>query len=200
MKRSTKEIILKVMVFGLTLTCLMVIGAVMQMSASKPSASAALCEYENAVVEAEPVEFNQVEIEYEPIYPAYSEEDLYDMAAAIYNEAGADSCSDETRRLVGYVILNRVNDPRYPNTIQGVLKQRSQYGRFYWTGIKFADRASLPQEQHAVQRAYRIAKECLEANTIPIPKTVLFQAEFKQGVKVYSHQDGMYFCYAKEVK
>lgn len=139
-------------------------------------------------------------IETEKPKPSYTDEELYYMAAAIYNEAGGNACSDETRRLVGYVILNRVNDSRFPNTIKGVLEQRSQYGRFHWTGIKFADRASLPQEQSAVERAYKIARECLEAEIIPIPSNVVFQAEFHQGVGLYSYQDGIYFCYAQEVK
>lgn len=186
MKRRNR---LGILVLVLVFTCLILLGAEVNTNASEPSVYTT----ENAVAAcAEPVEI-------EP-QPKYSEEELFYMAAAIYNEAGADYCSDDTRRLVGYVILNRVNDPRYPNTIKGVLEQKRQYGRFYWTGIKFASRASRPQEKHAVERAYRIAKECLEADTIPIPKTVVFQAEFKQGVKVYSHQNGIYFCHAKEVK
>ena len=104
--------------------------------------------------------------------PTYSEKELFYMAAAIYNESGGDSCSNETRTLVGYVILNRVNDSRFPNTIKGVLEQKHQYGLFYLTGIKFADRHTLPQEQRAVNRAYRIAKQVLETKEIPIPASV----------------------------
>jgi len=127
----------------------------------------------------------------------YTQDELFCMAAAIYNEAGGDKCSDESRELVGYVILNRVNDSRFPNTIREVLEAKRQYGRFYWTGVKFADRSSLPQEQHAVKRAYEIAKKVLTTPS-PIPKTVVFQAGFKQGDGVYKYIDGIYFCY-KEV-
>lgn len=130
--------------------------------------------------------------------PTYTEDDLFCMAAAIYNEAGGDMCSDETRLLVGYVILNRVNSPRFPNTIREVLEAKRQYGEFYWTGVKFADRSSKPEEQHAVKRAYEIAKRVLTEPS-PIPKTVVFQAEFKQGTGVYKYQDGIYFCYSEEV-
>jgi hypothetical protein len=130
--------------------------------------------------------------------PTYTEDDLFCMAAAIYNEAGGDMCSDETRLLVGYVILNRVNSPGFPNTIREVLEAKGQYGKFYWTGVKFADRSSKPEEQHAVERAYEIAKRVLsEPSTIP--ETVVFQAEFEQGTGVYKYQDGIYFCHAKEV-
>lgn len=132
--------------------------------------------------------------------PAYTEDDLFCMAAAIYNEAGGDDCSDETRRMVGYVILNRVKDSRFPDSIRAVLEQHSQYSPFYLTGVKFADRSTLPQEQHAVERAYRIAEKVLEAENIPIPSTVVFQAQFKQGTSIYKYQDDMYFCHAEEVK
>ena len=130
----------------------------------------------------------------------YTQDELFYMAAAIYNEAGGDYCSDDTRRLVGYVILNRVNDARFPDTIKEVLEQKNQYGLFYYTGIKFADRHTLPQEQHAVERAYEIAKEVLETESIPIPSSVVFQAEFEQGTSIYRYQDGLYFCHAEEVK
>lgn len=130
--------------------------------------------------------------------PTYTEDELFCMAAAIYNEAGGNSCSDETRTMVGYVILNRVKDERFPNTIREVLEAKKQYGRFYWTGVKFADRSSKPEEKAAVERAYTIAKKVLtEPSTIP--ETVVFQAEFEQGVGVYKYEDGIYFCYAKEV-
>lgn len=131
--------------------------------------------------------------------PAYTEDELFCMAATIYNEAGSNSCSDDTRRLVGYVVLNRVNDSRFPDTIRGVLEQKGQYGNFYWTGVKFADRHTNPNEQVAVDRAYRIAKEVLETEDIPIPDTVVFQAGFTQGTSVYRYQDELYFCHIREV-
>lgn len=146
-------------------------------------------------VEAAVSEVVSSEVEPEPeSEPAYTEDELFYMAATIYNEAGSDSCSDDTRRLVGYVVLNRVNSSRFPNTIKGVLEQKRQYGTFYRTGIKFADRHTLPQEKNAVDRAYRIAKEVLEMEEIPIPSSVVFQAEFRQGSSIYKYQDGIYFC------
>lgn len=136
----------------------------------------------------------------ECVESTYTQDELFCMAAAIYNEAGGDACSDETRFLVGYVILNRVNDSRYPDTIREVLEQKDQYGRFYYTGIKFADRGESYWESYAQDRAYQVAEEVLKTrNNIPIPPTVVFQSEHKQGVSVYKYQDGLYFCYAEEV-
>lgn len=122
------------------------------------------------------------------------------MAAVIYNEAGGDMCTDEHRAMVGYVVLNRVNDPRFPGSIREVLEQRGQYAGM-GNGVEFAKRHTNPGEKHAVERAYRIAQEVLEnRNNIPIPRNVVFQAQFKQGIGVYKQIGNTYFCYAKEVK
>ena len=43
------------------------------------------------------------------------------LACGIYNEAGGDACSDDCRRYVGDVMLNRVEDSRFPDTLEGVL-------------------------------------------------------------------------------
>lgn len=131
----------------------------------------------------------------------YTDDELFCMAAAIYNEAGGDACSDDTRRMVGYVILNRVNDDRYPNTVREVLEDKGQYGRFYYTGVEFVNRSDSYWESCAQDRAYRIAEEVLKSrNNIPIPSNVVFQSEYEQGVSIYKHQDGLYFCCAREVK
>lgn len=68
-------------------------------------------------------------------------EDLEMLACVIYQEAGGDECSDECRIDVGDVVLNRVADSRFPDTLEGVLTQRGQYGRFSTTGIVWPERA-----------------------------------------------------------
>ena len=185
------------LVVGLMFACLILFTLLIRVGTSKADLPSAIQPQPVQILKA--AEFKPLKLEVVE-KSSYTDEELFYLAAAIYNEAGEDACSDDTRRLVGYVILNRVNDSRFPNTIKSVLEQKNQYGRFHWTGIKFADRASLPQEKNAVDRAYIIAKEVLEAKTIPIPSTVVFQAEFEQGISIYSYQDGMYFCHAKEVK
>lgn len=131
----------------------------------------------------------------------YTEDELFCMAAAIYNEAGGDECSDTTRRLVGYVILNRVNHSAYPDTIREVLEDRGQYGMFYYTGVEFVNRGSTASEEQAIERAYIIAEEVLQNRyNVPIPSNVVFQAEFEQGDSIYTCQDGLYFCSIEEVR
>lgn len=130
------------------------------------------------------------DVEPEEEAPAYSAEDLEMLACAIYCEAGGDACTDETRRMVGEVILNRVADPRFPDTIAGVLTQKSQYGRFHWTGVVWPSRAA--HEPEAVERAYRCAEAVLTEPRL-LPEDVVFQAEFVQG-EIVASAPGYYFC------
>lgn len=125
--------------------------------------------------------------------PAYTAKELEMLALVIYQEAGGDACSDETRRMVGTVVMNRIADNRYPDTMHEVITQKGQYGRLYWTGTIWPQRASKPEETHAVERAYTIAEEILQG-VRALPEDVIYQAEFKQGTEVVAHQDGLYFC------
>lgn len=125
--------------------------------------------------------------------PVYSAEDLEALALIIYQEAGGDNCSDETRLMVGTVVLNRVADERYPDTIAAVATEYKQYGRLYWTGLVWPERASKAEEAHAVKRAYDCATQLLDGYRA-LPKDVIFQAEFAQGTEVVAQQDGFYFC------
>lgn len=123
----------------------------------------------------------------------YDEEELDMLACTIYREAGGDYYCDECRRRVADVVLNRIADDRYPDTMYEVLTQRSQYGRFHWTGIVWPDRASDLTELYAVERAYRIAEEVLLGNHSELyGQGYIYQAEFKQG-KDNIHCCGHYF-------
>ena len=124
----------------------------------------------------------------------YTDEELEILALIVYQEAGGDIVSDDTRRLVAQVFLNRVNDSRFPDSFYEVATAERQYGRLYWTGIVWPDRASSQVEAHAVERAYKIAQEVLESDEPVCPEGVIFQAEFVQG-DIYAEQDGMYFCF-----
>jgi hypothetical protein len=160
---------------------------------------------EYVLVISEPVDVVEVPVEPEvvqvvaeieaPAEPekAYSEEDLEMLALVIYQEAGGDACSDETRLMVGNVVMNRVADDRFPNTIEEVLLQERQYGRLHWTGLVWPERASQSVEAHAVQRAYDCAERVLNGELL-LPEDVIWQAEFKQGTEVVAEQDGFYFC------
>ena len=129
----------------------------------------------------------------------FTGEQLEILAIIIYQEAGGDKCSDDTRRKVGSVFLNRVNSPLFPDTFKEVATAKNQYGRLSKTGIKWPDRASNELEKHAVDRAYSIAEELLIGGSI-LPENVIWQSEFPQGDGTHCYQDGFYFCYSEVIK
>ena len=124
--------------------------------------------------------------------PAYTQEDLDLLALVIYQEAGADFCTDETRIMVGSVVMNRVADDRFPDTIYEVLTQEGQYGRLHWTGPVWPSRAKHHTEAHAVERAYTIAERILQGERV-LPADVIFQSEYIMG-EIVAVSDGFYFC------
>lgn len=124
--------------------------------------------------------------------PLYSDGDREILALIIYQEAGGDACSDLTRLRVGSVFMNRVESGKYPDTFKGVACQKGQYGLLHWTGLKWPDRAILPQEAEAVSRAYDCADQVLAGERV-LPSDVLFQSEHIQG-EIVAESDGLYFC------
>lgn len=110
------------------------------------------------------------------------ENQLEMLACVIYQEAGGDAVCDECRYRVADVVLNRIEDPRFPDTMEGVLTEKGQYGRLYWTGVVWPERASLETEKSAVDRAYCIAKDVLEGNHSDLyGNGYVWQAKFIQG-------------------
>lgn len=131
---------------------------------------------------AETIEPPVQEVETEPLY---SEEELEMLACVIYQEAGGDACCDNCRMRVGDVVLNRVADERFPDTMYEVLTQEKQYGRYHWTGIVWPERAALPEEAHAVVRAYVIAEKLLTGQHSSLyDNGYIWQAEFEQGTDI----------------
>ena len=123
----------------------------------------------------------------------WTEEELEQLAIVIYQEAGSDACSDETRRMVADVVLNRVRDERFPDTIEGVLLEKWQYGMLWQTGIVWPESAQYSCNAHAVERARRIAEEVLCGQHSELyGQGYVFQAEFGQGSEGF-WQDGIYF-------
>ena len=124
--------------------------------------------------------------------PTYTAEELEMLALVIYQEAGADRCSDDTRLMVGTVVMNRIADPRFPDTMYEVVTEELAYGRLHWTGIVWPSRARRPAEAHAVERAYAIAERILQGERT-LPEDVIFQSEHVMG-EIVAYSDGLYFC------
>lgn len=119
----------------------------------------------------------------------YTEDELFCLAAVIYNEAGGDACCDECRYRVGDVVLNRVADGRFGgDTIREVLEEPGQYGMA--SGVRFAARSENAGEAHAVERAYETARQLLsgERHSELYGEGYVWQATFRQG------SDNVYCC------
>lgn len=129
------------------------------------------------------VDVIEEEVSIETAYD-YTQEDLELLAHIIYAEAGSDYCTDEMRYGVGSVVLNRVEDECFPDTLYNVIYQKGQY-QCTWDG----NIDKTPDE-----RSYRIAQDLLNNGSI-FPSDVVYQAEFKQGSGVYSKIQNIYFCY-----
>ena len=110
------------------------------------------------------------------------EDDLYILSHVICGEA--EGCSQDMKRSVGSVVLNRVDDDRFPDTIEEVVFQEGQYA-CTWDGNYYHEPS---------QDTIDIAKDLLE-NGSAIDSSVVWQAEFVQGVGVYDQIGNMYFCY-----
>lgn len=130
------------------------------------------------------------------VHVPVNEHDVELLACVIYQEAGGDTCCDMCRRRVADVVLNRVKDPRFKGTtIEEILidgDPAPQWGLYSVTGVVWPDKASLPEEQHAVERAYRIAREVLEGQHSDLTSEYIWCAEFSQGTDVIEC-DGIYF-------
>ena len=117
------------------------------------------------------------------------------MAVGIYREGGGDMVCDDCRIRIGDVMLNRVADPRFPDTLEEVLTQKGQYGRMHWEGITFPARAAQPEEFHAVQRAYDTAEAILTGTHSELyGQGYIYQSEFPDlGHDAFEHC-GIYFA------
>jgi len=112
----------------------------------------------------------------------YTEDDLYVLEHVICGECN--NCSWDMKISVGSVVLNRVNDERFPDTICEVVFQPGQYA-CTWDGNYYRE----PTDETKEAALY------LLENGSQIDESVVWQAEFRQGVGVYDVIENMYFCY-----
>lgn len=125
----------------------------------------------------------------------WTEDELDMLAALIFYEAGCDECTDRHQQLVGQVVLNRVADDRYPDTIYGVItdtKYGVQYQPYKLVLKNMGNRDIIPQ------RCYDNALVVLNGE-VDCPPNVIYQAAFKQGSGIYEQYhlsyETTYFCY-----
>jgi|GEM_PF-3278983 len=132
---------------------------------------------------------------FEPSINTVMENDLELLAKIVMCEAGSDWITDEHQQLVASVVMNRVNSPHFPDTIEEVIFQTGQYAPT-WDG---SWESTVPNE-----RTYENARYVLENGSIA-PSNVIYQANFAQGSGVYKRFENpytsdqvykyTYFCY-----
>ena len=126
-------------------------------------------------------------------YYNYTEEELDLLARLIYSEGGGESYS--TKLKIGSVVMNRVEDPHFPNTIYEVIYQKSQ---FSVTVIKI--NGVIMIDRPADEESYRAAKEILDYGSI-LPRDVqVFYAYYcteswVTSRVVYERSDNTIFAY-----
>lgn len=139
---------------------------------------------------------SEAEIEPETIEQVIevNEEDVELLAIVIYQEAGSDYISDDVRRMVADVVLNRVEHEYFPDTIYEVITQPYQYGTLAFTGPVWPASAYYSGNAHAVERARRIAREVLSGQHSELyGEGYIWQAEFVQGTGDGFWCSGIYF-------
>lgn len=147
---------------------------------------------EELVIPAEPVSLDVHDEPYVPEADWMVEEQL---AVGIYREGGGNNVCDDCRVRIADVMLNRVADPRFPDTLKAVLTQKGQYGTMHTDGITFPKRAAQPEEFHAVQRSYDIAAEVMGGRHSELyGQGYIYQSEFPDlGHDAFEHC-GIYFA------
>ena len=118
----------------------------------------------------------------------YSENDLYVLSHIISAEAG--NCSDEMMIAVGSVVLNRVEDDRFPNTIEEVVFQNNP--------IQYSPTVNGTYYNEPTEGAVEVAQMLLEEGS-QIPEDVVWQSNFPQGTETWDTMKSpwgsvMYFC------
>lgn len=125
----------------------------------------------------------------------WTQQDVDIIACVVFNEAGYGT-TERHKELVAAVVVNRVNDSRFPSTVYGVVTQPYQYSVSYATyGSYYMTRA---MQSDIWTHCCEIAERALRGE-IECPGNVLFQANFPQGTGTYelgyTSYSVTYFCY-----
>ena len=108
----------------------------------------------------------------EKMYVDYKDEDLDCLSRNIYFEAGNQSSIGKLA--VGLVVMNRVASKKYPDTICGVVNQRSQ---FSWVDDGKSD---VPKNDNAWKVSQNLSRDILEgkANFINFDDVMHYHADY----------------------
>jgi len=138
----------------------------------------------------EKIEKQLEEIELKRQKELQKQKDIDLLARVINAEMGCSWFSDDLLKYTGSVVLNRIKDNNFPNSLYDVIYAKGQY-KCTWDGNI---------EKEPAERHYKIAKELIENGSV-LPDSVVYQAEFPQGSGIYYQyydeilDTTIYFCY-----
>ena len=132
----------------------------------------------------------------------YSDEDIRILTTTVFHEAG--HTTEQLRQYVAQVVLNRVEDSRFPDTVKGVITQPGQYSTKYAT-VEAANAIQATDSKTGTYY-YGICEDSVKAammGQVEMPSNVLYQANFSQGKGVWKsvyfnsgwYASTSYFCY-----
>lgn len=132
----------------------------------------------------------------------YSDEDIRILTTTVFHEAG--HTTEQLRQYVAQVVLNWVEDSRFPDTVKGVITQPGQYSTKYAT-VEAANAIQATDSKNGTYY-YGICEDSVKAammGQVEMPSNVLYQANFSQGKGVWKsvyfnsgwYASTSYFCY-----
>lgn len=132
----------------------------------------------------------------------YSDEDIRILTTTVFHEAG--HTTEQLRQYVAQVVLNRVEDSRFPDTVKGVITQPGQYSTKYAT-VEAANAIQATDSKNGTYY-YGICEDSVKAammGQVEMPSNVLYQANFSQGKGMWKsvyfnsgwYASTSYFCY-----
>ena len=127
----------------------------------------------------------------------YSDEDIRILTTTVFHEAG--HTTEQLRQYVAQVVLNRVEDSRFPDTVKGVITQPGQYSTKYAT----VEAANAIQATDSKNGTCEDSVKAAMMGQVEMPSNVLYQANFSQGKGVWKsvyfnsgwYASTSYFCY-----
>ena len=123
----------------------------------------------------------------------FTDEEFELFVHLLYAEAGSPKMTDRTIRMVGEVVLNRIDSDKYPDTLKGVIYQQGQYG----PATKGFETKEIPED---AMRIYGIAKDLIWNGQTILPDYVLGCASHEIAERngtIYTHSQTEWFFIPK---
>ncbi len=120
----------------------------------------------------------------------YYEDDVWNLARMAWFEQGI--CGKEMTQLAAAVLINRSHWTEFGSTYMECFYQPGQYSNY--TIQRYESSEEIPDE------VYDWIVELLNGESAygEVPTTVVYQAQFPQGIDTYATSANTYICYADE--